>query len=157
MAARGGWGTDICAEHFFYNENNLTNCSTQRNSPPLLQSPPPLLLLHHHHYITISKPRVQSKSSLSRMGARYRGGGEDKTEAVGVDPRQSSLLSPFVYVCACLCVYMFKEDILCMCWCQHKLMFVSDEILHKVCGDTIGLLTGSPQTTMKICHFTLLR
>lgn len=98
--SRGRLGTDICAEHFFYNENNLTNCSTQRNSPPLPQSPSPLLL-HHHHYITISKPRVQSKSSLSRMGARYRkGGGEDKTEAVGVDPRQSFLLSLFVYVCA---------------------------------------------------------
>lgn len=104
----GGSGdTGICAEHFLYNENNLTNCSTQRNSPPIPHAPPPLLL--HHHYITISKPWVQSKSSLSRMGARQReGGGEDKTEAVGVDPRLSLLLSLFgVYVCAketdCVC------------------------------------------------------
>jgi len=91
VAQRGGGGTGICAEHFLYNENNLTNCSTQRNSPPLPHAPPPLLLHHHHHhYITISKHRVQSKSSLSRMGARQReGGGEDKTEAVGVDPRLS--------------------------------------------------------------------
>lgn len=96
----GRGGTGISAEHFLYNENNLTNCSTQRNSPPIPHTPPPLL--HHHHYITISKPRVQSKSSLSRMGARHReGGGEDKTEAVGVDPRPSLLLSLFG-VCVCV-------------------------------------------------------
>lgn len=96
---RGWGGSGICAEHFLYNENNLTNCSTQRNSPTIPQSPPPLL--HHHHYITISKPRVQSKSSLSRMGERQRErGGEDNTEAVGVDPRPSLLLSLFsVHVC----------------------------------------------------------
>lgn len=97
----GGGGTGISAEHFLYNENNLTNCSTQRNSPPIPHTPPPLLH-HHHHYITISKPGVQSKSSLSRMGARHReGGGEDKTEAVGVDPRPSLLLSLFA-VCVCV-------------------------------------------------------
>lgn len=64
--------TGISTEHFLYNENNLTKCSTQRNSPPIPHTPPPLL---HHHYITISKPRVQSKSSLSRIGARHSKGG----------------------------------------------------------------------------------
>lgn len=64
--------TGISTEHFLYNENNLTKCSTQRNSPPIPHTPPPLL---HRHYITISKPRVQSKSSLSRIGARHSEGG----------------------------------------------------------------------------------
>lgn len=96
-----GGVTGICAEHFLYNENNLTNCSTQRNSPPIPHIPPPLL--HHNHYITISKPRVQSKSSLSRMGMRHRErGGEDKTEVAGVDPRPSLLLSLYG-VCVCVC------------------------------------------------------
>lgn len=117
----GGGGTGICAEHFLYNENNLTNCSTQRNSPPIPHTPPPLL--HHHHYITISKPRVQSKSSLSRMGARLReGGGEDKTEAVGVDPRPSLLLSLFS-----ACVYVCMRDRVCMWVCRYKCMFVSEK------------------------------
>lgn len=46
--------------------------------------------------ITISKPRVQSKTSLSRMEARHReggGGGEDKTAAAGKGLSSSSLLS----------------------------------------------------------------
>lgn len=123
MVAVGG-GTSISAEHFLYNENNLTNCSTQRNSPPIPHTPPPLLPHHHHHhYITISKPRVQSKSSLSRMGARHReGGGEDKTEAVGVDPRPSLLLSPFG---VCVCV---RERQSVYVWvCRHKCMFVSEK------------------------------
>lgn len=90
--------TGISAEHFLYNENNLTNCSTQRNSPPIPHTPPPLL---HHHYITISKPRVQSKSSLSRMGARHReGGGEDKTEAVKSRPKTELAFIPVRCVCA---------------------------------------------------------
>lgn len=102
----GGGGSGISAEHFLYNENNLTNCSTRRNSPPIPHSPPPPSS-SQHHYITISKPWVQSKSSLSRMEARHReGGGEDKTEAEGVDPRLGLLLSSFnvrtqLSVCVC--------------------------------------------------------
>lgn len=128
-----GGVTGICAEHFLYNENNLTNCSTQRNSPPIPHIPPPLL--HHNHYITISKPRVQSKSSLSRMGMRHRErGGEDKTEAAGVDPRPSWLLFLFS-VCMRDRKYMWV--------CQHKCMFVSKKRLQKIWGDTRGLLIGS--------------
>lgn len=46
--------------------------------------------------ITISKPRVQSKTSLSRMEARHQEGGggeEDKTAAAGKGLSSSSLLS----------------------------------------------------------------
>lgn len=146
-------GTGISAEHFLYNENNLTNCSTQRNSPPIPHTPPPLL--HHHHYITISKPRVQSKSSLSRMGARHReGGGEDKTEAVGVDPRPSLLLSLFT---VCVCVYVCKEKRVCMWVCQHKCMFVS----KKYCRKSVEILEdywlGILQAVLKRSQFTFQR
>lgn len=59
------------------------------------------------------------------MGARQRaGGGEDKTEAVGVDPRLSSLLSLFgvrVYVQGRQSVYAGV--------CQLKSMFVSKKTL----------------------------
>lgn len=75
-------------------KNNLPNCSsTQRNSMPLPHSS----LTLPSTSITISKPRVQSKTSLSRMEARHQEGGgggeEDKTAAAGKGLSSSLLLS----------------------------------------------------------------
>lgn len=76
------------------------------------------------------------------MGARQRGGRErgreDKTEAVGVDPRPSLLLS-FFGVCASVC----KRGTVCMWVRRHKCMFVGERRLQTICGDTRGLLIGS--------------
>lgn len=90
-------GTGICAEHFLYNENNLTNCSTQRNSPPIPphHHPPPPPPLYYH----IKAPSSEQVFSFKNGSEQREGGGEDKTEAVGVDPRLSLLLSPVQYVC----------------------------------------------------------
>lgn len=99
----GGGGTGICAEHFLYNENNLTNCSTQRNSPPIPHNPPPFL----HHYITISKPGVQSKSSLSRMGARQTEGGREgggRGQDRGSKSRPKTELAFILFRCVRACV-----------------------------------------------------
>lgn len=129
--------TGICAEHFLYNENNLTNCSTQRNSPPIPHAPPPLL--HHHHYITISKPRVQSKSSLSRMGARQRaGGGRGQDRGSRSRPKTEFAFIPLW--CASICA----RETECVCGCaSSSLCLLARKHCRKISGDTKGLLTES--------------
>ncbi len=96
-----GWGGLLVWLAFEQNisltiKNNLPNCSsTQRNSMPLPHSS----LTLPSTSITISKPRVQSKTSLSRMEARHQeggGGGEDKTAAAGKGLSSSLLLSLLV-------------------------------------------------------------
>lgn len=77
--------TSISTEHFPYNENNLTNCSTQRNSPPIPHTPSPT---------TITLPYQSTEFRASLLFQEWergteREGGEDKTEAVRVDLRPS--------------------------------------------------------------------
>lgn len=84
-------GCGICAEHFLYNENDLTNCSTQRNSPPIPHAPPPPPPLHYHIKALSSEQVFSFKN-----GDRGKGEGrEGKTEGVRVDPNQHMLLSAF--------------------------------------------------------------
>lgn len=105
VALRGDTG--ISSEHFLYNENNLTHCSTQRNSPPIPQSSPPPPPLHYH-----IKARVQSKSSLSRVGARHRGRGK-RTRPRQWESTQARVCFYPPSVCVWVCVYVHKT--LCIC------------------------------------------
>lgn len=94
--------TGISSEHFLYNENNLTHCSTQRNSPPIPQSSPPPPPLHYH-----IKAWVQSKSSLSRVGARHtvgEGRGRDQGSESRPKPEFAFILLQCVYVQKTLCI-----------------------------------------------------
>lgn len=100
VAGRGDTG--ISSEHFLYNENNLTHCSTQRNSPPIPQSSPPPPPLHYH-----IKAWVQSKSSLSRVGARHtvgEGKGRDQGSESRPKPEFAFILLQCVYVQKMLCI-----------------------------------------------------
>lgn len=100
VAVRGDTG--ISSEHFLYNENNLTHCSTQRNSPPIPQSSPPPPPLHYH-----IKAWVQSKSSLSRVGARHtvgEGRGRDQSSESRPKPELAFILLQCVYVQKMLCI-----------------------------------------------------
>lgn len=96
--------TGISSEHFLYNENNLTHCSTQRNSPPIPQSSPPPPPLHYH-----IKAWVQSKSSLSRVGARHTEGG-----GRGRDQGSESRPKPEFAFILLRCVYVQKTQCVCM-------------------------------------------
>lgn len=80
----GGVTAGISTEHFLYNENNLTNCSTQRNSPPIPHTPPPPPPPLHYHIKAASSEQVFSFKNGSEA-ERARGGreGEERTR-----PRQ---------------------------------------------------------------------
>ena len=134
-----GWwgGTGICAEHFLYNENNLTNCSTQRNSPPIPHTPHPLSTTT----ITLPYQSPEFRASLLfqewELG-RGREGERTRPRQARVDPRPS-LLSSLFGVCVCAqerqSVYVGVPMQVHVCW-QKK-------YCRKICGDTRGLLIGS--------------
>ena len=98
------------------------NCSTLWNSPP----PPPRSLPPSLPRSSSSSPTTpalpyqspQFRASLlfqeweRGRGRREEGGGEDKTQAAGVDPSPSLLLSLLFSLSVCVCVYVF-----CVCVC----------------------------------------
>lgn len=134
--------TSISREHFPYNENNLTNCSTQRNSPPIPHPPPPAPL--HYHIKAPSSEQVFSFKNGSEA-QRGRGRGQDrgsksrpKTELAFIPLRACA----FAWGAVCACQRVDRSECLLV---EEK----GKKILQKICADTSEDWSGLPWAALK--------
>lgn len=118
----------------------------------------PSQFLPHHHYITISKQRVQSKTSLSRMGAREAQLGRRRGRGRGRRGQdRGSKSRPKTELLSSLCVHVGVRTCVraCLCTsaCRKKCASVSKgEKEQKVCGRYLSSAGGSSTTALQSLH-----